>query len=169
MMTMQSENWSSFTLKISIQASEEAVYKAWATQNGLERWFLRSAEFTNQLGNVRHIHDFIQANDWYHWLWHGYPDDAYERKEVIEANGRNTFKFVFTDNCIVSITLSPAFGETLCTLTQDHIPLDSDPKNNLYLNCSNGWTFYLTNLKSVLEGGHDLRNKNISLTRVINA
>ena len=166
---MLSEKWNSFTLRIGIRASEEAVYKAWATQDGLESWFLRSAEFTDQQGHVRHIHDFVQANDWYHWLWHGYPDDVFERKEVIEANGRNTFKFVFTGNCIVTVTITTAFGETICALTQDHIPLDPDPETNLHLNCSNGWTFYLANLKSVLEGGLDLRNKNINLSHVINA
>src|SRR6188474_1472294 len=168
-MTMLSEKWNSFTLRVGIHATEVDVYKAWTTQDGLERWFLRSAEFTNQQGHVRHIHDFVQANDFYHWLWHGYPDDVFERNEVIEANGRNTFKFVFTANCVVTISLTHAFGETICTLTQEHIPLDVDPKTNLYLNCSNGWTFYLANLKSILEGGLDLRNKNINLSHVINA
>jgi hypothetical protein len=32
-----------------------------------------------------------------------------------------------------------------------------------------GWTFYLANLKSVLEGGLDLRNKNARLQRLVNA
>ena len=168
-MTMLSEKWNSFMLRVGIRATEVDVYKAWTTQDGLERWFLRSAEFTDQHGRSRHIHDFVQPNDFYHWLWHGYPDDVFERNEVIDANGRNTFKFVFTGNCVVTVTLSHAFGETICTLTQEHIPLDVEPKTNLYLNCSNGWTFYLTNLKSILEGGLDLRNKNINLSHVINS
>jgi hypothetical protein len=29
--------------------------------------------------------------------------------------------------------------------------------------CQLGWTFYLANLKSVIEGGVDLRNKNVDL------
>lgn len=31
-----------------------------------------------------------------------------------------------------------------------------------------GWTFYLTNLKSILEGGFNLRNKNNKLGDVVN-
>jgi hypothetical protein len=35
--------------------------------------------------------------------------------------------------------------------------------------CGEGWTFYLTNLKSILEGGVDLRNKEMKLKNVINS
>jgi len=34
---------------------------------------------------------------------------------------------------------------------------------------SRGWIFYLTNLKSVLEGGLDLRNRKVELKNVITA
>ena len=35
--------------------------------------------------------------------------------------------------------------------------------------CKTGWTFYLANLKSLLEGGIDLRNKDELLKDVINS
>ena len=54
-------------------------------------------------------------------------------------------------------------------LTQEKIPLDEESKVNYHLGCMEGWTFYLANLKSILEGGIDLRNKNVNLTKVINA
>lgn len=41
-------------------------------------------------------------------------------------------------------------------------------KQYVCLGCSNGWTFYLTNLKSVYEGGLDLRNKDEKLSAMIN-
>lgn len=37
------------------------------------------------------------------------------------------------------------------------------------LSCKTGWTSYLANLKSVLEGGIDPRNKNEQLKAVINS
>jgi hypothetical protein len=40
---------------------------------------------------------------------------------------------------------------------------------NYHLGCKTGWTFYLANLKSLMEGGIDLRNKNEKIQRVINA
>ncbi len=38
-----------------------------------------------------------------------------------------------------------------------------------FIECGKGWTFYMTNLKSILEGGIDLRNKIESVKNVINA
>lgn len=38
-----------------------------------------------------------------------------------------------------------------------------------FIECRKGWTFYMTNLKSILENGPDLRNKNIHIREVINA
>jgi hypothetical protein len=47
---------------------------------------------------------------------------------------------------------------------QEHIPQESDPEKNLYVQCQLGWTFYLANLKAVMEGGKDLRNKRVELS-----
>ena len=52
--------------------------------------------------------------------------------------------------------------------TQSEIPIDDNSKENIRLGCAFGWTFYLLNLKSVLEGGLDLRNKDSELNGVIN-
>jgi hypothetical protein len=42
-------------------------------------------------------------------------------------------------------------------LRQYDIPTGDEEKVNIHLNCSCGWTFYLTNLKTYLEFGIDLR------------
>src|SRR5579871_1552220 len=44
---MSEYNWDQFTKRITIKASAQDVYKAWATQSGLESWFLRKAVFTD--------------------------------------------------------------------------------------------------------------------------
>jgi len=54
-------------------------------------------------------------------------------------------------------------------LWQENIPTDEKAKVSWHLGCATGWTFYLTNLKSILEGGLDLRNKDELLTNVVNA
>lgn len=38
-------NWSSFTKRITVNAAIEDIYKAWITAAGIEKWFLRVAEF----------------------------------------------------------------------------------------------------------------------------
>jgi hypothetical protein len=52
---------------------------------------------------------------------------------------------------------------------QDEIPVNETAMHNWHLGCKTGWTFYLANLKSIYEGGIDLRNKNINLHEVINS
>jgi hypothetical protein len=52
---------------------------------------------------------------------------------------------------------------TLVEIIQSEIPDEPDPSKNLYVNCLESWTFYLANLKSILVGGVDLRNKSNTL------
>ncbi|MNF09593.1 hypothetical protein D3C80_2102910 [compost metagenome] len=60
-------------------------------------------------------------------------------------------------------------GETVVEITQSEIPTDERSKVYYHLGCSEGWTFYLANLKSVAEGGLDLRNKNEKIKRVVSS
>lgn len=168
-MSIISNKWSSFTLRVTIKADPQKIYDAWATQAGLESWFLRKAEFTKPDNTKRDRNSHVQKGDIYEWLWFGYGDDTVERREVLEANGQNLFRFLFSGGCTVTVVMKHEHGETLAELKQENIPLDEDPKMNLCLNCSAGWTFYMTNLKSILEGGIDLRNKNDQIASVINA
>ena len=52
------------------------------------------------------------------------------------------------------------FSPLLVNLTQKNIPTDDFSKINIRLGCDSGWSFFLVNLKSVYEGGLDLREKN---------
>ncbi len=54
-------------------------------------------------------------------------------------------------------------------LTQKNIPTDDESKQDIRLGCDSGWSFFLVNLKSIYEGGLDLRNKNADLKRMINS
>ncbi|MCB9307849.1 MAG: SRPBCC domain-containing protein [Lewinellaceae bacterium] len=162
-------DWTNFQLRIDIKASDQEIYNAWATRAGLERWFLRQAPFARPDGSIRPAGEKCREGDTYEWRWYGYPDDVVENRPVIEANGRDLFKFYFSGDCIVTVKIAREAGETLVTLSQENIPTDDASKMSYYNGCSLGWTFYLANLKSVLEGGPDLRNKNAQLSNVINA
>ena len=54
------------------------------------------------------------------------------------------------------------------TWTQNDIPTDDISKRSIRLGCDFGWFFYLLNLKSVYEGGLDLRNKDEELKGMLN-
>ena len=162
-------NWKQFIKRIPIKAPPKAIYDAWATQLGLESWFLRLAQFTKADGTVRQKNSHVEAGDTYKWRWFGYSDAATEEEKILAANGWDQIQFGFSGGCIVTVSIKQEEGETICELVQQ-MPMDDEKEQqNFYIECGKGWTFYLTNLKSILEGGLDLRNKNAGLEQVINA
>jgi uncharacterized protein YndB with AHSA1/START domain len=166
---MKNYNWNQFIKRITIRASEKIIYDSWTTQSGLESWFLRSAEFRKSDGKLRNRNENIQPGDKYKWLWYGYDDAIAEENEIISANGKDQFQFAFSGNCIVTISIKKENHETVCELEQIMPMNDEAEQRYFYIECGKGWTFYMANLKSILEGGIDLRNKNASISNVINA
>jgi len=160
-------DWSRFVDRVSIDADAQVIYDSWATRRGLERWFLSKAEFYSGEGS-RNPCDRVQKGDTYSWNWHGYAD--YEGTgEILQTNEKDFLEFTFTGGCRVSVSVKRESGETICELTQT-MPQEADEdKQYYYIECGKGWTFYLANLKSILEGGVDLRNKNNELQEMINA
>lgn len=160
-------DWSSFTRRITVNYPAFAIYEAWAIPSQIERWFLRSAEYVGFDGKAKNRDLAVETGDGYLWRWHGYLDDVKENGVIVEANGQDQFAFTFTDNCLVTVTIKEEKGETVVELTQSRIP--DDPDRGIYVDCSYGWTFFLANLKSVLEGGIDLRNRNVDIENVVNS
>ena len=166
---MSEHDWSRFVLRIPVTASREKIYNAWTTKQGIESWFLRSADFFTPQNTLRREQEFIQNGDRYTWLWHGYDDETVEHNDILEANGEDTISFVFAGHCIVTVVIGMIDKETIVQLTQKNIPTGEEGKVNIHIGCMEGWTFYLANLKSVLEGGIDLRNRNVNIGKVVNA
>jgi uncharacterized protein YndB with AHSA1/START domain len=166
---MQVYDWSRFVLRVPIKASREKIYKAWTSQQGLESWFLRKAEFTKADGQTRKDTDSVQIADKYEWLWHGWPDDVVERGVILQENGSDLLKFTFGKAGNVTVTVKQEEGEHILELLQDEIPTDEKSQVTYHMGCTKGWLFYMTNLKSILEGGIDLRNRNMQLADVLNS
>lgn len=166
---MQAYNWSQFKLRIPVNAGKKEIYAAWSSQQGLESWFLRKAEFTKADGSPREATGSIQIADSYVWMWHGWPDEVVEKGVILQENGTDLVKFSFGPAGNVTVTITEEEGQAMVTLLQDEIPLDDHSKTFYHIGCTKGWIFYLANLKSILEGGIDLRNRNIELQDVINS
>ena len=166
---MSEYDWSKFILRIPVNASVESIYNAWATKSGIEKWFLRKAEFYTDANRLRTENEQIRKGDRYTWLWHGYDDNTVEHNYILEANGVDTLSFVFAGNCVVTITIGIIDTEVILQLTQENIPTGEERKAEIHVGCMEGWTFYLANLKSILEGGKDLRNRNLNIGKVINS
>jgi uncharacterized protein YndB with AHSA1/START domain len=161
-------DWSQFTKRIDIKASVEQLYNAWATRTGIERWFLRAGEFSSDKGLLPN-NTAVQKGNIYKWRWFGYSDELVESGEITQANNKDLLEFTFCGAMKVRITIKKEEEINIVELHQYDIPVDEKGKTNFHVGCAQGWVFYLANLKSVLEGGVDLRNKNENLKKMINS
>lgn len=161
---MTTNSWTSFKVAGDYNIDIRSLYEAWTTTEGLERWFLRKADFFTVAGRLRGPEEFISKEDTYEWYWHGYNDDNFEKGQILEANGTDFLKFTFSGGSIVSVNIQSRNGISLIELIQENIPEESDPSKSLFVQCQLGWTFYLANLKSIIEGGIDLRNKKLEVS-----
>jgi len=157
---MKKLQWNSFTKKIYIHTTAEKLYYLWATPEGITSWFLKNALYTSSHGEKRKLPEYFQKGDSYVWYWHNW--DHPEEGTILEANGKDYIEILF-GGCKVSILLQKKSNVTLVTLTQFEIPEDNLSKLELHYGCSNGWTFWLTNLKAFVEHGILLNEKEIDL------
>lgn len=161
-------DWSRFVKRVNLNTDERTAYRLWATREGLEKWFLRNAIFKRNGREIPPTTE-LKAGDEYEWYWHGWTDDMVEKGTILEANGRDLLRFSFGKAGEVTIRIKSEQGQLIIELLQEKIPLDEHSLYYFHLGCSTGWVFYLTNMKSILEGGPDLRNRNADLKNVITA
>jgi Activator of Hsp90 ATPase homolog 1-like protein len=166
---MSSYDWGRFTQRINVNAPAKSLYDAFATRFGMESWFLRECEYKHADESLLSNDEQVKTGDVYAWLWHGWLDTTAEMGEFLTANDKDELQFVFGKAGTVTIKIYAAENENIVELTQENIPADEESKFNFHVGCSTGWVFYLANLKSIMEGGIDLRNKNVLLTGVLNA
>lgn len=163
---MQNFDWTKFTTRIAIKAKPSVLYNAWTQAQEIEKWFLSKADFFDEQGKRIADIQSIEPDFSYAWQWYTY--DLTEKGKILEANGNDLIRFTFAGDCIVTVKLSQNQDFTLVELTQENIPTDDESKANIRLGCESGWSFYLVNLKSVYEGGLDLRNKTADFKPVVN-
>ena len=152
-----------FTKKIYIKAPVERLYTYWATAAGITTWFLRKATYKDGNGVVRKPKALVQAGDTYTWEWHNW--EGQEHGKVLQANDKDFMEISFS-NSKVAITLKKVGQATLLTLIQYGIPTDDESKLNIHYGCSNGWTFWLANLKAYAEHGILLNEEELDLTNI---
>ena len=160
---MNALRFDEFTKKIYINAPINELYRYWATSEGITSWFLRKAIYKDAEGLVRRPDEPVQAGDTYTWEWHNW--DGQENGEVLQANDHDFLEISFSDSK-VSISLENAGKATMVVLKQHEIPTDEESKLNIHHGCSNGWTFWLANLKAYVEHGILLNETEFDLTKI---
>ena len=163
---MENFDWGQFSKRIFINTDLETVYNYWTKSEELEKWFLSKASFYSKEGKEILPTSNVGSLNEYNWRW--YAQDSYEEGLFLLANGVDLMEFTFAGQCRVQIKLTEVKNQVLIELLQKDIPLDENSKEDIRLGCAFGWSFYLLNLKSILEGGIDLRNKDTELVGVVN-
>jgi uncharacterized protein YndB with AHSA1/START domain len=145
-------DWSKFQIVMYYNAGLNRVYTAWSTSAGLCSFMLSDARFIDHVTSLTQTE--ATRGSKYCWRWpHNFVLDG----TVIEA--RSDREFAFTFGSMSVLTQFSCFGEqTELVLNQTGIGTDDSGKIWGHLNCRSCWLFYLTNLKSMLEGGLDLRD-----------
>jgi uncharacterized protein YndB with AHSA1/START domain len=162
---MKDFDWSQFTRSIAVKSSMATLYNAWTKSEEIEKWFLEHSIFSDPHNKPILPSKRIEKGDRYEWKW--YAQEWIERGEILEANGKDQLEFTF-EKSKVTVKLKEVKDHVIVELTQKDIPLDDDSKRNIRLGCATGWSFFLVNLKSVYEGGLDLRNKDADFIKMIN-
>ena len=159
--------WGKFSRSIIISKKPEDVFLYIATAKGLTKWLLEAASFFT-LANETQLLNLSFANelDTYHWVWKG---KNYELQgQVLDCDvQRKRISFTLGEACTVEITLTEHEGSTLLKLTQQAVPgktYDQMRQVNSYAY----WTFFLTNLKSVVEHEIDLREDTFTVEGLLN-
>jgi uncharacterized protein YndB with AHSA1/START domain len=157
-----SYDWTRFERQIFINARPEEVYRAWAVPQRIVQWFIASAEYTTAAGTPRPDTDPVAAGDTYHWEWH---QDLSAHGTILEAVENKRLVFTFGDKepgsdekILVTVEVTPEEdGVTLLRLVQENMADTPEAHVSWHMQCNLGWSFFMTNLKGLLEHGVDLR------------
>lgn len=152
-------DWTTFKMRIFIASPAKQIYEAWATKAKIQQWFLEVADYSNN-GQQREPDEPFAAGDDFCWKWNNW--EFREEGQILEANSPDRLSFTFGKGGVVHVHLNSQNGGTELILTQEEIPTDEKSKKEIFVGCSTGWTFWLTNLKAWLEHGITLHATGLS-------
>ena len=175
-MTESTYDWTRFSKQIFIDADPETVFRAWATPGEIIRWFIAEARYTDAEGRQRYPNEMVAAGDTYWWRWH---QEYVEIGKVLSVGPGHTMTFTFgeqankaPDPIVVTINCYEDDGQTRLELIQSNMPDTPTAHHSWHMGCCNGWSFFMTNLKALLEHNADLREtdpERAYTSRAINA
>jgi len=166
-------DWTQFRVGIYIRAQPQDIFAMWSEAEGLCRWFLRSAAFAPSEGpsadrrakaaipafdtlTPRPDNEPCRTNDRYRWEWY-YDGGIVGEEWVREVRPPTRFVFGFGDGMEVEVIVRKHGKFCEVNLRQYNIPAGPRGRREMHMGCRLAWAFFLTNLKSVAEGGLDLR------------
>lgn len=134
-------NWKEFTIQAPFKGTPEKLFNMWTDDRKICKWFLTDAKIELKKGGK------------YYFKW---VEGSSENGKVLSVRKNSLFSFTFA-GCICEVKFKKSGNHCIVVLRQYRIPIDERSRIRLHMGCQMGWTFFFTNLKSVLETGKDLR------------
>ena len=175
-------DWSQFTLGIYIAAQPDEIFRLLSTNQGLTTWFLREADFAPDPTPppakprkriplksfddlpARGVEEECKLGDRYRWEWY-YDGGIRGEGRITAVRPPSKLSFTFGDKMEVEVTIRKRGAMCEVVLRQHGIPTNARAKTDVHMGCRIAWVFFLTNLKSVAEGGLDLRETDRARSR----
>lgn len=150
-------DWTGFTQAINVDAAADAVFALLATCAGLERWFIARADAGCDRAGL------VPAGGRIVLTWRGLGGSEMSEANAIlacEAGSRVRMGWYEDKGWVEFRVIARPGGGSTVELEQRMQPsADRALIEQAYVGCREGWAFYLANLKSVAEGGRDLREQ----------
>ena len=156
--------WTEFRQIEYIKAPRERVFEKWLTSKKIIEWFVAEAIYKHNWDMVRNPEEKIKAGDTYTWIFfQGIKMEG----TILDVIDNEYLSFTFgkkepgsKEDVIVEIFFYPDTANiTEIELHQKNIADSEYGHVNYNLSCMIGWCYFLTNLRSVIESGYDLREK----------
>ena len=159
---LEEYKWTEFTQKEYIKAPIEEVFAHWITSNNITKWFIAEATYTYADNKIRGNDEKINNGDKYKWKFH---QGLTMEGTILNIKENEYLSFTFgkkepasKEDVIVEVFFSAENNNrTRIKLYQSNIADSEFGQVNYNLSCMAGWCFFLTNLRSILESGFDLR------------
>lgn len=164
-MTENNFNMEKFHHSIYLDTPVKDVYDLFGKAEGLTKWFIGETVYTSSSEKIREAGEYIETGDIYTWHW--LAKDLSLSGKVIDIIDGKTIKFTFGSTYNVTMEVKEDSGRSLFTLKQEYS--SGKGRNDFaHINCCVCWAFFITNMKSVLEYGNDLREISIDNEELIN-
>ena len=151
---METYDWSQFHVRMYYLAPMNDVFHYFSTAKGLEAFFIHQAVHTAKDGMLRQPDERVQAGDRYHWT---YVHDFEHGGEFLRVEENRLVRFTFG-----AMTVDIHFrdvGEAIeVDLHQTNCATVDPERAWQHLNCRSCWIYFMTNLRSVIAGGPDVRD-----------
>ena len=152
---MSAYDWSQFNVCMYYRAPRAEVFRRFATAAGLESFFIGQAEHRAPDGTPRGRDAIVQLGDTYQWT---YLHDFAHGGTFLAVEPDRLVRFTFGD-MTVQVRLRTVGDATEVDLHQTGCATEDPARAWQHVNCRSCWIYFLTNLRSVLAGGEDLRDR----------